>query len=316
MDAQHWTQIAKWVRSRVPRLCEPCRSLPRICLLLGSLLLSSCAAHRAQSFGDLPTKHSVRTPQLVIHSDAAIREDSPIVRDLQKLRLEILSTLALPEPKRPVVVYLFESEELYSKYIQRNFPKLPNRRAFFIGTATELAVYAFRSDHLAVDLRHEYTHGVLHSGLRNVPLWLDEGLAEYFEPEPGGHRINYEHLDRLTAAIQGGWQPDLARLEKLSDVSEMQALDYHEAWAWIYTWLTSEDAERQKLIAYIHTLRESQSPGLFSNSIGLAVNDARRRVLDRIQDLAVDANPHAEGKASTASKRKHEGRGVVPAGFQ
>ncbi|GIT30210.1 MAG: hypothetical protein Ct9H300mP1_22560 [Planctomycetaceae bacterium] len=44
------------------------------------------------------------------------------------------------------------------------------------------------------DLRHEFTHGVLHSSLKRVPLWLDEGLAEYFEvvgPKPGGVNTEY-----------------------------------------------------------------------------------------------------------------------------
>ena len=32
-----------------------------------------------------------------------------------------------------------------------------------------------------IDLRHEATHALLHGSLPMVPLWLDEGLAKYFE---------------------------------------------------------------------------------------------------------------------------------------
>ena len=42
-------------------------------------------------------------------------------------------------------------------------------------------VFAYKSKALPVDVRHEGTHGLLHAALPMVPLWLDEGLAEYFE---------------------------------------------------------------------------------------------------------------------------------------
>lgn len=281
-------------------------------LLIMAGLAAGCVAHRGQSLVDLPVRHSVRAQRLIVHSDLPVAEDSRIVRELEELRLDVLSTLALPEPKRPVVVYLFEDEARYSSYMKRHFPKLPSRRAFFVGSATELAVYAFHGDHLATDLRHEYTHGVLHAGLRNIPLWLDEGLAEYFETAREDHRVNHEHLERLSAAMAGGWQPDLERLEQLTDVSEMQAMDYHEAWAWVYSWLQSdEDDERQQLVKYIHRLRETTSPQKLSQTPGLEKNEAARRVL---KQLAVLSGEEAPGPFPNAAGRaKFDDAEVIPA---
>jgi hypothetical protein len=64
-------------------------------------------------------------------------------------------------------------------------PNLPRRRAFFVETDTRLSVYAYWGDRVAEDLRHEVVHGYLHAVVPHLPLWLDEGLAEYFEVPRG-----------------------------------------------------------------------------------------------------------------------------------
>ncbi len=248
-------------------------------------LLAGCATHRGQSLADLPAKHTVRAERLVIHSDSPLEEHSPLVQELAELRHDILSTLNLPEPKRPVIVYLFRDERRYSEYMRQKFPSLPVRRAFFVGSATELAVYAYHGDNLAVDLRHEYTHGVLHSSLKNLPLWLDEGLAEYFEPPRNREHVNDEHVARLAAAIQGGWQPDLPRLEQLTGVAEMQAMDYHEAWAWVYTMLKSDNGDAARLVEYIHTCRTAATPGHLSQAIASSQTTGKDRVIQTVSAL-------------------------------
>ncbi|HVJ67081.1 MAG TPA: DUF1570 domain-containing protein [Caulifigura sp.] len=267
--------------------------------VLTVLFFSGCATHRGQSLAELPAKHSVRAERLVIHSDAPIGKESPIITELAELKLDILSTLNLPESKRPVVVYLFRDERRYTEYMRQKFPNLPVRRAFFVGTTSELAVYAYHGDNLATDLRHEYTHGVLHSSLKNLPLWLDEGLAEYFEPPRDRKHVNEEHVSRLTAAIQGGWQPDLVRLEQLTGVSEMQAMDYHEAWAWTYTMLQSDNGDAAKLVEYVQACKDG-SPIRLSQTMASTLTAGKMQLLKKIASL----DPATAGDA------------VIPAGFE
>lgn len=286
----------------------------RTCLaeagLLALLAFAGCATHRGQSLGDLPAKHSVRAERLVIHSDSPIEKQSPIITELAELRLDILSTLNLPESKRPVIVYLFRDERRYSEYMRQKFPSLPIRRAFFVGSASELAVYAYHGDNLATDLRHEYTHGVLHSSLKNLPLWLDEGLAEYFEPARDRDHVNDEHIARLTAAIQGGWQPDLQRLEQLTAVAEMQAMDYHEAWAWVYTMLKSDNGDAGRLVDYVHECKTEMSPKKLSQVLASSLTTGKTRLIERV--AALDPSASGEGVVPAAFSRPGEaGRGQV-----
>ena len=94
-------------------------------------------------------------------------------------------------------------------------PEFPDRRAFFVETDARLSVYAQWGDRMAEDLRHEVTHGYLHSVVPNVPLWLDEGIAKFYEVPRGQRGLNRPLLDRLLARIEREhWQPDLRRLEQ------------------------------------------------------------------------------------------------------
>ena len=71
-------------------------------------------------------------------------------------------------------------------------------------------------DRLEEDLRHEATHALLHVAVGDLPLWLDEGLAEYFEvhrrPSRPATPSTSPGCPRTSAT---GWTPDLARLETL-----------------------------------------------------------------------------------------------------
>ncbi len=203
-----------------------------------------------------PGRHSLQLDNLLLLSDFLIPRDHSLVAELQLLRDQAIEALHLPPQRDQVTVYLFSDEASYRRYLKVTWPDLPDRRAYFVGTSRELAVYTAWGSRTREDLRHEYTHGVLHSTLREVPLWLDEGLAEYFEvagDEVGG--VNREHTTELAAAIANGWEPDMSRLESITEFSDLQRMDYQESWAWVHFMLDSGPDSRQVLIDYLHELR-------------------------------------------------------------
>ena len=117
---------------------------------------------------------------------------------------------------------LFDTAQRYQTFMDQEFPRFPHRRAFFVESDTRLTIYAYWGDRVAEDLRHEVTHGYLHTMVAHLPLWMDEGLAEYFEV-PRGHRgLNRDHLELLISAIQQQrWAPNMARLEQLQFPADM-----------------------------------------------------------------------------------------------
>jgi len=106
------------------------------------------------------------------------------------------------------------------------------------------------------DLRHEVAHGYLHSAIPNLPLWIDEGLAEYFEVPRGYGGLNQPHVDLLSDSIErDDWKPSLKRLESLTDSSQMGQREYAESWAWVYFMLNSPPDRREILTGYLADLR-------------------------------------------------------------
>ena len=88
---------------------------------------------------------------------------------------------------------------------------------------------------------------MLHGVIRDVPIWLDEGLAEYFELPPENEGVNPQHLEFIR---RESYHPDLARLEKLEEVRQMGRPEYREAWAWVNALRWKDRAE--KTAAYDH----------------------------------------------------------------
>ena len=110
----------------------------------------------------------------------------------------------MPRQMSPIHVYLFEDADRFHEFVREERPDFPNRRAFFVETDTRLEVYAHWGGYVGEDLRHEVTHAYLHSVLPSIPLWLDEGLAEYFEVPRGRQGLNRDHLSRVVAKPGGG----------------------------------------------------------------------------------------------------------------
>ncbi|MCH8829358.1 MAG: DUF1570 domain-containing protein [Planctomycetes bacterium] len=233
-----------------------------------------------------PARHSIRSGQLLLLSDFKLSKNHPLVQDLITLRKQVAVTLDLPAAKEEVVVYIFTTKQDYQRFLNIAHPGLPNRRAYFVGTQKELAVYTFWGSRIHEDLRHESTHGLLHSSLKTVPLWLDEGLAEYFEvtgPRPGSVNSDYAH--RLAASLANGWRPDLRRLEKIEKFSQLQYADYQESWAWVHFMLHSSPETRDVLLSYLHDLRTQRQPVPLSKRLAGILIKPQERFISYIASL-------------------------------
>jgi hypothetical protein len=225
-----------------------------IYLIFVALVISGCRALTRPAA--LPSKHRVQVDQLVFNSNFVLAGDHRLVRELTAERDDICQTLSLPCGTEPIEVYLFEDAETYRQFLLEHFPSVPSRRAFFLETDTRLCVYAHWSDRVAEDLRHEVSHGYLHAVAPGLPLWLDEGLAEFFEVPRGNAGLNGPHVELLSDMMHhDGWQPDLKELEQLTDAGQMDQRHYAEAWSWAYFLLKSDAESHQLLISYIADIR-------------------------------------------------------------
>jgi hypothetical protein len=259
----------------------------KLSLVLVSAGLAAFGCRTWPNTAQLPSGNVLVREQLVVYSDFALPRHHRLVDELAALRGDMSTKFALPVSDEPIHVYLFDSPTRYQTFMALHHPELPSRRAFFFESDTRLEVYAHWGDRVAEDLRHETAHGYLHAVVPNLPLWLDEGLAEFFEAPRGHGGLNPPHIDELYAALQSGnWRPALFRLEQLSDGQEMTQRDYAESWAWVHFLLETEPARRDLLRGYLHALRAQASAEPLSSQIRRLIPDPERTLADYITYLA------------------------------
>jgi hypothetical protein len=122
--------------------------------------------------------------------------------------------------------------------------------------------------------------------LKDVPLWLDEGLAEYYELPAEKQGTNQNHLEQLRRGTGGSFKPDLARLEGLKEVQQMTPAEYRESWAWVHLMLRDKPEAKDALLAFLQQLRNTKEPGFLEPKLTKVypdLNDALEQHLADIQ---------------------------------
>jgi len=249
------------------------------------LLVGGCAPWRPVA-PVLPDREDLRLDQLVIHCNFDLPNQHRLLQELNTQRTDVSTKLNLPISDEPVHVYLFADSDRFNEFMRHKFPQFPIRRAFFVESDTKLIVYAHWGDRVAEDLRHEVAHGYMHSIVQNLPLWLDEGLAEYFEVPRGQRGLNRPHVDELSAmhaAVR--WQPDMQRLEAIKSPADLTQADYAESWAWVHWMLESSPARREILWNYLAQLRKDGTAPPLSVMVRSLDEDPRQGVIDHVMSL-------------------------------
>jgi hypothetical protein len=203
----------------------------------------------------------------IYHADFGLSPYLELLRSITALEQDVPATLGLDAAPAPIHVFLFLKKASYQRYMQRHFPSVPARRALFIKERGPGMVFAFTGDDLAVDLRHETTHAVLHSSLPLVPLWLDEGLAEYFEVAAEHRGFGHPHLGSVRWNARWGRIADLNKLEQIGDLRRMHSEHYRDAWAWVHFMLHGPPEARLELQRFLQDLQSRTPPGRLSERL-------------------------------------------------
>ena len=199
-----------------------------------------------------------------------------LLRELSQLQSDLQHSLGIPPAREPIEVYLFRDKRSYSRYLQRHLPNVPYRPALYVKKQGPGKVLACWSRELATDLRHECTHALLHAVLPMVPLWLDEGLAEYFEVPPEKRAFDNPYLGGVQWNLRFGIVPQLENLEKKGDLSEMGRTEYRDSWAWVHFMLLGPRQARDELGRYLADIRASTPPGLLNRRLQQRLPATRR----------------------------------------
>jgi hypothetical protein len=239
------------------------------------------------------------------HSDAPIQELASLVDQIGSLPSEVSEKTGIEPRAKKVHLVLMRSEADFRRYMQHYFPKAPARRALFIQDRGPGIVFTFRNPELIVDLRHECTHALLQDQLPGLPLWLDEGLAEFFEVAPSQQGYHQTHAAKTHRQTRMGHMPPLERLECLEQASQMGPDQYQEAWAWVHFLLLGPTRANALLQAFLKDTNQGLTPGPLSHRVRLYYPEYREEFLTHFSRLRSPESVVefvSEGRASPSKR--------------
>jgi len=214
--------------------------------------------------------------QFLCHADFPLAAFRPLLSSMPALEEELVRLLGLQPSRELTHVFLFHNKSTYQGYVKQYFPEAPSRKALFIKDRGLGMVFAYEGDEFEVDLRHECTHALLNAALPVAPLWLDEGLAEYFEVEASQRAAGHPHQKYVRWNAYLGQTPRLEDLEQVREVNQMTRTRYRQAWAWVHFMLHGPPAARTVLIEYLRDIRNNTPPGQLSDRLLSAIPDLDR----------------------------------------
>jgi tetratricopeptide (TPR) repeat protein len=180
----------------------------------------------------------------------------------------------IKEPKDVLPVKVFAERAEFKKYcVDGGDRGMSEHAAGFFDPAKKEIVLFWSDDPEDVlsTLYHEVTHYFtsLYANRHNLPTWMDEGLAVYFETaefkngrlETG--QIPYGRLLDLQEAIKENRNHKLSQLVKFDSYGEngYNLLAYAEGWSLVYFFATSAGGKNAKLfLAYMEELKKGRNP--------------------------------------------------------
>jgi hypothetical protein len=181
-------------------------------------------------------------------------------------------------------VLIFADRQQYFSHLEKTLPTAPRRNSLFIVRSGRPTILAVQGETLLQDLTHEAVHSLNHLTFRNtsMPLWMDEGLAEWAEDSVEQQsRVHGKALRQLLGE-QRILLPEpisLAALEKIKSTTRADAVDYAASWAWCRFLLSGKEGCRGVWNRYLQDIRGGQQAGRLSHRLALSVPDYEERFL-------------------------------------
>ncbi|HYC91180.1 MAG TPA: DUF1570 domain-containing protein [Thermoanaerobaculia bacterium] len=208
-----------------------------------------------------------------IYSNASAHATQGIATNLLRMReaLGKVTTLAVRTDK-PTYVLIFRSEASFAPYRDAMFHgnDAPVSGAFLSGRAANfITINAAAEGGVTRLVYHELAHHFMRNTIPGLPLWLDEGLAEYHSTfSVRGHEVRIgvmipEHV----RALRSRRQP-LIPLERHFAVDQQspeytdprpQRRFYAQSWALVHYFYSGGPERRARLEAFLEAIRSGRS---------------------------------------------------------
>ncbi len=212
----------------------------------------------------------LRTANFTLFSSAGEKETRRLATDLERLRdalAQLSPGLTLRSPY-PTYIFVFRNADAFRSYQRLYNGKPLDSAGYFL--SRELANYVTidadqRGDERAI-IYHEYLHYVLRNNYTSLPLWLNEGMAEYystFQVTDAEARIGLPIPEHVLWLRRNRLIPFTTLFAVNTDSPEYNETSrrgafYSQSWALVHYLLSGSPERRQQASEY---LRLAQAEG-------------------------------------------------------
>ncbi|HKV12010.1 MAG TPA: tetratricopeptide repeat protein [Thermoanaerobaculia bacterium] len=218
----------------------------------------------------LPRKEDwieLETANFTLYSNAGRANTEKIGTNLERLRaaLKLLTPdLSLSSPY-PTSIFVFKSSSSLEPY-QRIYNGKPQKSGgYFLSRryGNYVAINGDpRGDEMA-NIHHEYLHYVIRNNYASLPLWLNEGLAEYystFEVSGNEAKIGLPHPHHIVWLRKNALipLPTLLAIDEQSpeyNEESPRGAFYAESWALVHYLLAGSPERRTQAVEYLRLLQ-------------------------------------------------------------
>ena len=222
--------------------------------------LAAASAPRAESIGSWV---EVRSGHFVVASNASESDARGVAEDFEQIRSLFHTTF--PElrvdPAQPIVILAARDEATMKLIAPEEWGGEGHiRPSGLFHSDGEKDYVVLRLDAPGTSafhtVYHEYTHALLHLNFSGIPLWLSEGVAEFFGNStlgPQEARTGTVDKNHLYILSKNPWLP----IDTLLDVRESSpyyneknpaSVFYAESWAAVHYLLLDPQARREHLL--------------------------------------------------------------------
>lgn len=218
-----------------------------------------------------PPWRIVASPNFTVVGDAGEKALEDVATRLEQFRAvlgRVLPDITLSTPS-PTVLVVFGSKASYASFVPRYDGK-PVQAAGFFQAGADVNYIALTLEGGGDGLRiafHEYSHLVLHNWMAAAPLWLDEGLAEYYSSfsladDRKGARIGIA-LPHHLQLLRGRFLPliDVLTLDRRSPLyneGDQRSVFYAESWALMHYLLMETPKGDVQIDSYLSAITRGE----------------------------------------------------------
>lgn len=247
-------------------------AVPLLAAILLLTAVPSYAGDRNQNWVE------VRSPHFVVLSNAGEKDGRHVAQQFENIRAmfhQVFPKLRVDAGK-PTIIFALRNEDSLKIFLP-GYGSNPNSKKLaglytqhqdmnFALVRTDASGTAENEYHA---LYHEYTHSILHMNLRGLPLWLDEGLAEFYgNTRFLGKDASFGMVEKNQLIYLQ--RENLIPVEKLvsADMSsplynarDHSGMFYVESWALVHYLMLSPEMKDQNLLGkFLGALQSTDDP--------------------------------------------------------